>query len=536
MDSLDTFSLLRTAGGLGLFLLGMTVMVDALRVLAGASIRGALMRFTRSPVTGAMTGAAGTALLQSSSATTVAAIGFVGAGLMSFQSALGIVFGANLGTTITGWLVMLVGFKLDLMALMLPLVFVGMLLKLLGSGRLASIGLSITGFGVVFVGIDQMQLGMQAMQGMLDGLHLPTDTILDRLQLVLIGVVFTSLTQSSSAGVAAVLTAMHSEAISLAQGLALVIGMDVGTTATALMATLGGSTGSRRTGISHVVYNVMTAVVAFLLVAPYVGLWSRWAPEALVDERQLVLVLFHTGFNLLGVILVLPVTGHFARLMLRLIPEPAESYTRRLDESLLKEPALAIDALSATLVAEFAALLDRTRDLLSGRGTTDALDLARLRQAGEETHAYADRIELDAGHEDFRPLVACFHVLDHLQRLHERCDEDAPRARRAGLASHLRESHRALSETVARVAEQMADERWEDAEAIASTTAREISERRTPVRAAIIADVARGTLAAEEATGCLESMRWLRRVSHHVAKITEHLREIHDDAPPEEAS
>lgn len=535
MSELEAVSLLQAVGGLGLFLLGMVVMTDALRVLAGARIRAGLMRFTRSPTTGALTGAASTALLQSSSATTVAAVGFVGAGLMNFRSALGIVFGANLGTTVTGWLVMGLGFKLDLFALLLPCVFVGTLMKLLGKGRVASGGLAVAGFGLIFVGIDQMQLGMQSMQGMLDGLHLPTDSIFDRLQLVLIGVVFTSLTQSSSAGVAAVLTAMHSEAISLAQGLALVIGMDVGTTTTALMATLGGSTASRRTGLSHFVYNVMTAAVAFLLVAPYLGLWTRWAPEGLVDERQLVLVVFHTGFNLLGVILVLPVAGHFARLMLRLIPESEERYTGRLDESLLKEPALAIGALSATLVVEFTALLDRTRDLLSGRGKTDRLDLARLRQAGEETQAYADRIELDAGHEDFRPLVACFHVLDHLQRLHERCDEDAPRARRAGLASHLRESHRSLSETVARVAEHLRGERWEDAETIAGETAREISDLRTPVRAAIIADVARGTLSAEEATGCLESMRWMRRVSHHVAKITEHLHEIHDDAPPAEA-
>ena len=504
-------------------------MIDALRILAGASIRGALMRFTRSPVTGALTGAVGTALLQSSSATTVAAIGFVGAGLMSFQSALGIVFGANLGTTITGWLVMVVGFKLDLMALMLPLVFAGMLLKLFASGRLVSIGMAVTGFGVVFVGIDQMQVGMEAMHGLLTGLQLPTDTVLDRIQLVLIGAAFTALTQSSSAGVAAVLTAMHSEAISLAQGLALVIGMDVGTTVTAVMATLGGSIGSRRTGLSHFVYNVMTAALAFLLVTPYVGLWTHWAPQALVDDRQLLLVLFHTGFNLLGVILVLPFAGHFARLMLYLIPEAEESYTKRLDESLLKEPALAIDALSASLVGEFTALLDHTRDLLSHREATDPLDLARLQQALQETHVWADRVELDAGHENFRPLVACFHVLDHLQRLHERCDEDATRVRRARRASSLSESHLALSKTVDRVAQCVADERWEDAQEIARANARAISNRGTPVRAAIIDDVACGALAADEATGCLESMRWLRRVSHHVAKITEHIREIHDD-------
>jgi len=160
MPDVDVTSLLQTLGGLGLFLFGMVVMTDALRVLAGASIRDALMRFTRSPLSGAITGAASTAILQSSSATTVAAVGFVGAGLMGFNSALGIVFGANVGTTLTGWIVMGLGFKLDLGALMLPIVLVGTLLRLFGRGRIANAGLAAAGFGVIFVGIEQMQLGM----------------------------------------------------------------------------------------------------------------------------------------------------------------------------------------------------------------------------------------------------------------------------------------------------------------------------------------------------------------------------------------
>ena len=112
--------ILQALGGLGLFLLGMIIMTEGLRELAGDAIRSALMRFTSSPVSGAATGAISTAILQSSSATTVAAVGFVGAGLMTFGSSLGIIFGANVGTTITGWLVALFGFKLKLGAVMLP--------------------------------------------------------------------------------------------------------------------------------------------------------------------------------------------------------------------------------------------------------------------------------------------------------------------------------------------------------------------------------------------------------------------------------
>lgn len=129
-DSTLMLTILKASGGLGLFLLGMIIMTDGLRSLAGDMIRNALMRFTRSPVTGAAAGAVTTAILQSSSATTVAAVGFVGAGLMTFPESLGIIFGANIGTTITGWMVALLGFKLQLGIIVLPIILVGAILKL----------------------------------------------------------------------------------------------------------------------------------------------------------------------------------------------------------------------------------------------------------------------------------------------------------------------------------------------------------------------------------------------------------------------
>ena len=143
----NIFIIITALGGLGLFLLGMIVMTAGLRELAGDAIRTALMRFTHTPSSGALTGATCTAILQSSSATTVAAVGFVAAGLMSFTSALGIVFGANLGTTVTGWLVALIGFKLKIGLLAMPMVLVGAILRLFGSGKLRSAGFALAGFG-----------------------------------------------------------------------------------------------------------------------------------------------------------------------------------------------------------------------------------------------------------------------------------------------------------------------------------------------------------------------------------------------------
>lgn len=246
-------TIIGVAGGLGIFLLGMIILTDNLHKLAGDQLRAALLRFTRTPVTGAMTGAVATALVQSSSATTVAAVGFVGAGLMSFSNALGIVFGANIGTTITGWMVALLGFKLSLGLLVLPLILLGVLLRFFLGGRWAYAGMALAGFALIFVGIDTMKDAMMHLRDILDLSGLPSGSLLAKIQLLLLGFVVTGITQSSSAGVAITLTALYSGILQFEQAAALVIGMDVGTTMTSAIASIGGTIGAKRTGFSHVI-------------------------------------------------------------------------------------------------------------------------------------------------------------------------------------------------------------------------------------------------------------------------------------------
>ena len=156
----NTESIFQAIGGLGLFLIGIIILTNGLRDLAGDAMRSALMRFTHSPVSGALTGSITTAILQSSSATTVAAIGFVGAGLISFSESLGIIFGANIGTTVTGWIVVLLGFKLQIVNIMMLFVLLGALLRLFAKNRLATFGYTLAGFSIIFVGIAMMQQGM----------------------------------------------------------------------------------------------------------------------------------------------------------------------------------------------------------------------------------------------------------------------------------------------------------------------------------------------------------------------------------------
>ncbi|MBT8061357.1 MAG: Na/Pi symporter, partial [Gammaproteobacteria bacterium] len=179
-----TGQLMTTLGGLGLFLLGMGVMTDGLKALAGESLHAWLTRFTHSPSSGALTGTVATAVLQSSSATTVTTVGFVAAGLLSFPQALGIIFGANLGTTVTGWMVALFGFKLKIGAAALPVVFAGAMVRTFGRGRWQEVGKAVAGFGVIFLGMDFMQSGMSAFQGTVTPDQFPPDTLTGRIILV----------------------------------------------------------------------------------------------------------------------------------------------------------------------------------------------------------------------------------------------------------------------------------------------------------------------------------------------------------------
>ncbi len=502
----------------------MVVLTEGLRALAGDAMRSALMRFTHSPLSGAITGATTTAILQSSSATTVAAVGFVGAGLLSFSESLGIIFGANIGTTLKGWLVALLGFKLNLGTVVLPLILVGAIMRLFARGRAAQIGYAMAGFGLIFVGITTMQHGMAGMEGIITPEHLPEDTLGGRLLLVLMGVVFTALTQSSSAGVATALTALYAGAISFPQAAALVIGMDVGTTITAAMASIGGSVGARRTGLSHVIYNCLTGTGALLFLTPYMWLWERLAPGALLANAEIALVGFHTSFNLLGVVLVLPFTYRFARLVQRLVPESGEGYTDNLDRTLLAEPPMALNAVQESLLRQLKALLNHSGAILGVLPPGGRADLNALQAALDETQGYVDRIHLQqADGEQWERLLAIIHTLDHMQRLHERCEEDEDRAVTARESSELDEVRKQLGTTIQALFNAYAANRWSEAAKQTTENYALMAERVEPLRMTIVEQVANGDINLPTATNRMEAIRWLERVSRHLARIHHHL-------------
>ena len=510
-------------GGLGLFLLGMIVMTDGLKTLAGSVMRRGLMQFTHTPISGVWTGALATAVLQSSSATTVATVGFVSAGLIPFSAALGIILGANMGTTMTGWLVAILGFKLKLGTVMLPLIFVGTSLKLFARGRSGTVGMAMAGFGLIFVGITTMQTAMEGVEQFITPAQLPPDNWLGRLQLVGLGILSTIITQSSSAGVATTLAALYAGAVNFNQAAALVIGMDVGTTVTALIASVGGSLNARRTGLSHVFYNLWTAFLALQLISPYTWLWDQFWPGALMDNAEIALVAFHTSFNLVGITCLLPFLKQFAWVIMRIVPGEEASYTDELSEVLLSQPELALNAAQKVLGAELLALLHHIAAIL-GDPKGKRVDLVALQTALDDTHAYLDRIHLSpADNSNWECLINLIHALDHLQRLHERCEEDEDRAQTAQVTAELREDSQLLLVTLQKVVKLVPEQGWQRATQQAKETSALIHRKVKPYRAQTVNQIANGQIDVLTGTARLEAIRWLRRVSKHITRSTFHL-------------
>ncbi len=514
--------ILLALGGLGLFLLGMAVMTDGLKSLAQLRIRGLLAQSTRNPTRGAVTGAISTAIIQSSSATTVAAVGFVSAGLLSFPEALGIIFGANIGTTITGWMVALLGFKLRLGQAVLPLILVGVLMHLFGSGRIRSSGFAIAGFGLVFVGIATLQEGMQTFSDVVTPQSFPSDTIAGRTLLVLLGMAVTVVTQSSSAGVAMAITAVNTGNISLPQAAAMVIGMDVGTTATALLATIGGKVQARRTGAAHVVYNILTGIGAFALLTPYMWALDALLPTIRDSDAEIALVAFHSLFNLVGVVVVLPFTSRFASLIVRLVPERGNHLTSRLDPQLQQTPELAVAAVQATVCDLIAVVFQRLVAVLSGNSGED-VDHEAVDEALRQTERYLKFVRVTPDQQGlYRRHQASYHILDHLRRLIIRVSEKE----RLNVVREIQEfspyvdrlANMALQVTAAPLAiDATGSKRFR-------TEYRALKSREQSFRREAIARATEGETDADLVISQTDAARALRRASYHVWRIVRHLR------------
>ncbi|MDP5367493.1 MAG: Na/Pi symporter [Paracoccaceae bacterium] len=515
-----TGGLMTILGGIGMFLFGMKIMTDALREAAGSRLRHLLSRFTTTPLAGVLTGTAATAVVQSSSATTVMTIGFVGAGLLSFPQALGVIYGANIGTTVTGWIVTLFGFKLKLGSLALPALFGASLLALLGQGAWARVGRVLAGLCLLFIGLDMMQAGAAGFGDRLTPQTLPQGGLLGDLQLVLLGLAVTVVMQSSSAAMAVALVLLGSGGISFEQAAAMVIGMNLGTTVTAILASVGGSVTMRQTALANLLFNAGTALLAYPLLVLGGPVLTQAADVA---GETTALVLFHTGFNVAGALVFLPFTAVFARRVERMVPDRSAQVRPggldlALDPALLKDEGAAMDAVQTALgrVARhvFAALGRALSPVSDMRGLATIEEVARPALA--EIEDYVTRINLPDGKPAERDRYgALLHQADHLERLIKRLERRSvvPVLLSDPALSRL---SRALGATLRRAADPAVD--GLEAGRL-QRLAQRIEGRTRQHRRATLLHEHVGLISVAEMFDRTDAMRWLRRVAEHTARI-----------------
>lgn len=351
-------------GGLGLFLLAVGMMTDGLRLAAGASLRHILATWTNSTWRGLSAGILMTAIVQSSSAVIVATIGFVNAGLLSMRQTLGILYGANIGTSMTGWLVAVVGFKFNIQAVALPMIGIGMLIRLFrkSEGRLSSFALALVGFGLFFVGIDTLKNAFEGIVSGFDVSSIEVEGLTAMIVFFLVGIVMTLLTQSSSAAIALTITAAVSGMLTLYAATAMVIGAIVGTSSTSLLTTIGATANAKRVAWAQVILNTTTACVAFLILPLLVFLLKKLSHHFNLDlSVGIQLALFHTTFNIFGVLCFLPFNNKLAGFLENRFKslEAHPTQPKYLDSAIALSPTLAIDA----LILELKDNVDRIRTL-----------------------------------------------------------------------------------------------------------------------------------------------------------------------------
>ena len=327
------FKILTLLGSLGLFLYGMTLMSEALQKVAGDKLRNILAAMTSNSVSRILTGLFITAVIQSSSATTVMVVSFVNAGLLSLVQSIGVIMGANIGTTFTAWLISLVGFKADIAVLAIPLIAFGFVFMMCKAKKKKSIGELIIGFSLLFLGLSSLKASVPDLQNspeVLAFLQKWTNFGFgSTLLFVGIGTILTIVLQSSSATMALTLVMCNNGWIPFEMGAAMVLGENIGTTITANIAASVANVSARRAAMGHSVFNVFGVIWCLILFHPFLNVVSKIIMAMGLDNPLVAgassnsvlyaISMVHTLFNIINTLLLVWFTNQIATLVTKII-------------------------------------------------------------------------------------------------------------------------------------------------------------------------------------------------------------------------
>jgi phosphate:Na+ symporter len=338
------------SAGVAILLFGMIMLEEGFRVFTKGPLQKILKKATDNLYKSITTGALVTAFIQSSSLVSVITISFISAGLISLSGGLGLIFGANIGTTATAWLVAGFGLKINISVLAMPMLVFGVIFSFQKNLSLKGLGNVLAGLGFFFLGIHYMKDGFDVFKEQIDLTQYAVPGYLGVIIYTGIGIVITTILQSSSATLALILTALAAGQIEYENALALAIGSNVGTTITAILGALSSNVSGKRLAGAHLIFNVVTGIVAIIFIFPLARgvnfLSDVFGIHA--TDYTLKLAMFHTIFNILGVLLMIPLIGKLEKLLVKVFKEKVDKdidEPKYLNESVLEFPASTISAL-----------------------------------------------------------------------------------------------------------------------------------------------------------------------------------------------
>lgn len=393
--ALELFDEWKFLAGLGIFLFGMFMMEESIKLLSGRSFKTLLRRYTGTRLKALVTGVLSTAVLQSSSAVSLMVLAFVGAGLLTLVNAIAVLLGSMIGTTVTAWIVAVLGFKFKIDAFALPLIGIGGLGLILfsRSSRYVNFTRLLAAFGFLFLGLDYMK---SSVEGLAAAFDLSAFAGFGAWVFVIAGMLLTAVMQSSSAAIAVVLTTLYSDLIDFNQAAAMVIGANVGTTITVLLGSIGGVPAKKQAAFSSLAFNLATAVLVFPALPALT--WIIQDGLGFAGNAVLGIAFFHTLFNAIGVLVFFPLIPRLAQLLERVFVEHDPDLTQYLRNTPVSVPEAAIAALRKEVLRQFRLSME----YVAGGYRLDSKPAAAATHTGgnggspAEAPAYADLEDLHA--------------------------------------------------------------------------------------------------------------------------------------------
>jgi len=434
--SMDFFDVLDMIGGLCLFLFGMNLMGSALERRAGHRLTAILGRLTSGKLAGFLTGLGITAIIQSSSATTVMVVGFVNSGLMPLKSAINVIMGANVGTTVTAWLLSLTGIESGnfWVQLLKPTAFtpilalIGIILMMApgSNGKRKDTATILLGFATLMIGMDIMSgavAGLKDVEEFRNILVMFSHPILG----VIAGAVLTAVIQSSSASVGILQALSSTGQISFGAAIPIIMGQNIGTCVTAMLSSIGTNRNARRASVVHLSFNIIGTVVLLSVFCAAQAIFDLTAlTTALASEVSIAVA--HTGFNLLCTALMLPCSGLLEKLSYRIIPEPPTQSVEEkvvLDERLMASPSVALERcrnVTSTMAAVSVDAITMALDCLSAYDADKAAAIRKNEDLGDYYEdilgSYLVKLStLDLSDNDSRETAKLLHMIGDLERI-----------------------------------------------------------------------------------------------------------------------